>query len=394
MVSLLTQTKGRIPWLAAIGSLCLIWLLWSLGIGMNPVPAHLLNKTPLQHPTPLKHSTPSQHPSNHLNSAPAEVAGPIPIAKPSVPKFDPFDTFLDHLDDRDFVSDRPLILYAFFETELARINLEFFLHHAIHNEADFLFILNGETDADLLLPVAGNVRFLRRANDCFDLGAFAEVFVTNDLYKKYNKYIMMNSSIRGPFFPYWAMDCWSERYLSKITSETKLVGMTMNCAPRIHVQSMIWATDRVGLEVLLFPSEALKAKYLEVLGDRDHKPVPKMKVPGINSCPHEYWDAVAIEVYATGLLQTAGYKVDPIMMAYHSSKHYEQECVTTHDLQGHGRYYGMDIHPYDTIFVKTNRGNDPHVLKMLTEWTDQWGYTSFDACKKAYAGGATVKTRG
>ncbi len=149
--------------------------------------------------------------------------------------------------------------------------------------------------------------------------------------------------------------------------------MSMNCGPRVHVQSMIWATDRVGLEILLFPSDSLVKKYKEILADRDLSPVPKMKHAGINSCPHEYWDAVAIEVYATGLLQAAGYKVDPMMLAYHSSEHYETECAGSNDLQGHKKYYGMDFHPYDTIFVKTNRGVDPLVIDRFTGWTDQWG---------------------
>ncbi|PBP28305.1 hypothetical protein BUE80_DR000830 [Diplocarpon rosae] len=368
MSSLLSQTnpKSRLPWTIALGVWVVIWSLWLLGVQLNPFTA------------PLDLS--STHFSGHLGAAPSELAGPIPISEPTSPKYAPFDSLVGHEND-SFVTDRPLILYAFFETPLARKNLIFYLSHALHDNADFLFILQGETDADLLLPVKGNIRFVRRENDCYDLGAFAEVLTTNDLYKKYNKYITMNSSIRGPFFPYWATDCWSERYLSKITEDTKLVGMSMNCSPRIHVQSMIWATDRVGMEILLFPSASLVEKYKKILGDRDHYPVPKMKVAGINSCPHEYWDAVAIEVYATGLMKAAGYKVDPMMMAYHSSEKYEVECAQTDDLQGHEKYYGMDMHPYDTIFVKTNRGLDPLVLERLTNWTDQWGYTSYDTCK-------------
>ena len=154
----------------------------------------------------------------------------------------------------------------------------------------------------------------------------------------------------------------------------------MNCGPRPHVQSMIWATDRVGMEILLFPSAALVTKYEKELAGKETAPVPKMKHAGINSCPHEYWDAVAIEVYATGLLEAAGYKVDPMMLAYHSSVHYETECMGGNDLQGHENYYGMDFHPYDTIFLKTNRGVNPLVLDRFTGWTDTWGYSSHDAC--------------
>jgi len=120
-------------------------------------------------------------------------------------------------------SDRPLILYAFFETELALINFKFYLAHALHDAADFLFIFNGETDAYKYLPKASNIRYLQRSNDCYDLGAFAEVLLKDDLYKKYKRYITMNASIRGPFLPVWAMGaCWSDMYLNMITEEVKV----------------------------------------------------------------------------------------------------------------------------------------------------------------------------
>ncbi|EHK96794.1 hypothetical protein M7I_7502 [Glarea lozoyensis 74030] len=146
------------------------------------------------------------------------------------------------------------------------------------------------------LPKADNIKFVKRANDCYDLGAFAEVLTKNDLYKRYNRFITMNASIRGPFLPYYATGCWSDMYLSRLTEKNKLVGMTLNCKPVNHVQSMIWAIDRVGLEVLLFPSEELQAKFKAGIKPfREGEPVPPMEIPGINHCPHEYWKAVTVE---------------------------------------------------------------------------------------------------
>ena len=120
------------------------------------------------------------------------------------------------------ISDRPLILYAYFETALARTNLEFFITHGLHDGADFVFILNGNTSAADIIPDEPNIRYVRRPNDCYDLGAFAEVLVATDLYKKYNRFITMNASIRGPFLPYYANGCWSDMYLSRITEKVKV----------------------------------------------------------------------------------------------------------------------------------------------------------------------------
>ena len=159
--------------------------------------------------------------------------------------------------------------------------------------------------------------------------------------------------------------------------------MTLGCRPLAHVQSMIWATDRIGLETLLFPSATLVEKFKSELPPHDSShPVPPWESPGINFCPHEYWKAVAAEVYATPLLRSAGYKIDVMMTAYHSIPNYEVACRQwmDGDMLSKGHYYGMDLHPFDAIFAKTNRGNDPITLEKMTTWTDERRYSSYDYC--------------
>lgn len=123
--------------------------------------------------------------------------------------------------------DKPLILYAYSESEGAARNLDFFLRHALHANADFVFILNGESAAATslikeLASKAANVHTVIRPNDCYDLGAYAEVLTYGNLWKNYKRFIMLNASLRGPFIPHWAESCWSERYLNKITDEVKV----------------------------------------------------------------------------------------------------------------------------------------------------------------------------
>jgi hypothetical protein len=98
--------------------------------------------------------------------------------------------------------DRPLILYAYSESPFARRNIEFFIAHGLHDAADFVFIFNGLTDASALLPDRPNIQHVQRNNTCYDLGAHAEVLIKDGLWKRYTRFILMNSSIRGPFIPY------------------------------------------------------------------------------------------------------------------------------------------------------------------------------------------------
>lgn len=161
--------------------------------------------------------------------------------------------------------DRPLILYAYSESDFARKNLQFFIDHGVHAAADFVFILNGPTDVDESIIFkdrsqgairsydGSNIMVRKRNNSCFDLGAHAEVlngvmggFGWSDssgpipspleplserkelmdrraLKDKYKRYILMNASIRGPFVPLWSDSCWSDAYLKKLSEKIKVL---------------------------------------------------------------------------------------------------------------------------------------------------------------------------
>ncbi|KUJ20010.1 uncharacterized protein LY89DRAFT_695594 [Mollisia scopiformis] len=296
------------------------------------------------------------------------------------------------------VSERPLILYAYADSEegTSLVNLKFFIEHGLHDAADFIFILNGETTAGSLIPQEDNIRVVQRPNDCYDLGAYAEVLTTNDLYKGYKRFIMMNASLRGPFMPYWSNACWSDMYLSKITDEVKLVGMTANCWPTFHIQSMIWATDLTGLETLLFPPQSA-LDYISthpiLLPPPKNKeaaaktPSPETsrvhQAPGINACFHTWDSAVAAEISSTSLIRAEGYKVDAMMAAYHGMRSYEEgvSCAENRDVLFDGEYFGTNVHPFETGFLKSNRDVDPLGLERQSQWMRGRGYRSYDYCR-------------
>lgn len=384
--------------------------------------------------------------------------------------------------------DRPLIQYAYHETEFARDNLRYFLEHGLHDAADFVFILNGDTNADelifpkgnpipatrkrdsdlatlenglapemwseaekarneafrmmpaklavehqdinLLIHPRKNVKIVRRNNTCFDLGAHAEVLnsfgmgfnwfdidgpVTHDptltipLRSRYSYFILMNASIRGPFVPPFSNTCWSSAYLSRLSRLVKLVGMSFNCNyKRGHVQSMIWATDAVGMDILLKPQ-------------------------AIGVCFSEMGQAMEAEVHTTQFIREQGFEVDVFMQAYHSrdllakttkyeqlsalrtnmlkqnpnlsrndlavaiqvenarledavdvapGKWWEEGCQSdTSDFLYHGGYYGTNLHPFENLFMKSHRHIDDNMLQRYTEWADGAGYSSYDVCK-------------
>ncbi|KFY49657.1 hypothetical protein V495_00553 [Pseudogymnoascus sp. VKM F-4514 (FW-929)] len=376
---------SRTPWAIALTVLFLIWTVKFLQAPavshlqpVSPVPA-VGKEAPVAKPNIPKPSLPSEAsniqgggahvaaPNSEKEAAVEESAKSKEAAATSTKAATPQPTSAKAASTSP--TDRPLVLYAYSETPNARTNLIFFLAHGLHQNADFVFVMNGESSATALIPNKSNIRIVQRENDCYDLGAYAEVLTTDDFYKSYQRYILMNASIRGPFVPTYATGCWSDMYLGKITDKVKLVGMTGNCQPIFHVQSMIWATDRTGIELLLHPPADPKL------------PADKQEV-GINSCFHTWETAVHAEVYATQIILAAGYEASVMMSAFHAKKTFVQDCDKggNGDALWNGKYYGTNVHPYETVFMKSNRDIDPILMTRLTEWTDGSGYSSYDHC--------------
>lgn len=172
---------------------------------------------------------------------------------------------------------RDLILYSYFETPEALKNFSFFMRHALHAKADFIIMLNGDFTIDITaLEHLHNVRIVKRENRCYDLGGFHEILSGDPkLLTHYKRFIFMNASLRGPFFPPWADHvCWSDAYWDKLQDNpngTKVVGMSYNCANGIpypaHLQSMILAFDQRTLMEILLPKMKCYEDMLSAIRD-------------------------------------------------------------------------------------------------------------------------------
>lgn len=154
--------------------------------------------------------------------------------------------------------------------------------------------------------------------------------------------------------------------------------MTANCIPRPHVQSMIFATDSVGMDILLDPARA-KINVTDFGGGPDD-PV------GLSGCYANHHKAVHSEIGLATLIENAGYEVDVMMAAFRQADSLTAYCEgLTRDEQDDilydNAYFGFNIHPYETIFFKTNRQIDPLAIEHLTNWTLKSNITSMDTCK-------------
>ncbi|ROW04759.1 hypothetical protein VMCG_04734 [Cytospora schulzeri] len=389
---------------AAIASLAIIWFFWSL---QGQSPQYDSAEREVDMAQEVGYTTVTAAKSQFFANSGSLRSNSRPMSKvdhtegvPSVELTGSLQPGSLHLkidqsstDDAEEVerSDRPLILYAYAESENARANLEFFLKKGLHGKADFVFIFNGEApEAVQLIPTKrSNVRVVQRDNTCYDIGSFGKVLrsqikVGGDgnngkgvpLWHRYKWFITMNASIRGPFLPVWSEECWTDAFLRKVTDDTKLVGLSYHCNPSPHLQSMLLATDHIGMSILLDPALAFSVP-------NDDPPHGTVDDPvGYSRCYEQFDQAVHSEIGMARLIRSQGYKVDAMLTSVHilGAADYCQKAAYPTDHLWDGMYFGFNVHPYEMLFMKTNRDIDPELVKRMTEWHLRSPASSWDTC--------------
>ncbi|KAI0887429.1 uncharacterized protein GGS22DRAFT_109434 [Annulohypoxylon maeteangense] len=300
------------------------------------------------------------------------------VVIPTTAEINPPALFVPPLVDGDGIglkkSARPLFTYVYTESLSARVNLIFFLSNGLHDAADFIFILNGPTNVATLIPNRSNIQVVSRSTECSDLTVHDEILRKDGLWKKYNRFIMLSAAVRGPFVPFWSRSCWSDVFLDRITEDVKLVGMKATCLPKFHIESMILATDTIGMELLLDQPKGSSVPYTlddhrnQVVVSGEHLSNTKQNIRG--------------GVEATGIIKSAGYKVDIVIPSFAKIEDYEENCAvdSVEDMT-----FGQqdNIHPYEAVFIKTNLDTDSDTVARLTEWHQSRIMNgSWDACHR------------
>ena len=135
------------------------------------------------------------------------------------------------------------------------------------------------------------------------------------------------------------------------------MSVRMNGFP-VHIQSMLLATDLIGLDILL--------------------------EKGLLRCYTDMGAAINAETHLSPTFEEAGYSLYVMMTAWHGDPVYKsenyEECTYQDPIHHTGSYYDHNIHPYEVIFAKANRDQST-VLDYLTDWHDGMEYSSYEKCR-------------
>ena len=147
---------------------------------------------------------------------------------------------------------KTLVLYAFHEYNSRVLN---FINNCIFydEDVDFLVIANSLNST---FDVPEYVKVLNRENIGFDFGAWSHGLLHDNIYKNYDYFIFINSSVIGPYLPMYYSGNWTDIFIEGLTNEIKLFGCTINCNIIFnngipHVQSYCFSMNKETLEFLI-----------------------------------------------------------------------------------------------------------------------------------------------
>jgi len=116
-----------------------------------------------------------------------------------------------------------------------------------------------------------------------------------------------------------------------------------------HLQAMLLATDRTGIDLLLDPL-------------------------GLAACHDDYKTAVGTELHLTNLIWQGGYEVEALMNMWDEEDDFAERCTAKNPTM----YYAGGYLPLtETLFTKTKK-----LPKGIADKYSQWArhYSSYDHC--------------
>jgi hypothetical protein len=244
-----------------------------------------------------------------------------------------------------------LIIYCYFEkNDDYKNNLVYFLNYGLEESNDYIFIINGH--CMLKIPKYKNIKVLHRNNIGYDFGAYGEALKSINI-EQYKYFFFINTSVRGPFFPNYVKMSWTIPFINLLKDDVKLVGTTINLTDGIninnkdflfdkqnyyaHVQSQMFATDleclkfliSKGIFDLLIEKHFLKFIILKEVGMSYHVLKNNWNI----SC--------LLPEYQNIDYRTLNVNFNPTSI--------------NGEMNYKNAYFNRTLHPYEAIFIKTNR---------------------------------------
>lgn len=241
-----------------------------------------------------------------------------------------------------------------------RKNVEHHINYYKYSK-NIKYIFIGNKNNDLIPP--DELFLYSDKTYCFDIWAHA--MQQFDILTKINKddrIFFIDSICRGPFFNGLQEHDWINKFSLMINDNVKLAGVSINCYNNNninsfftnfdwkndgfypHVQSFFLATDMIGLQIA-FDSKIFVHRELSITD---------------KIFTHELGFSIAI--------LSAGYNINCILPMYKNLDYHIQPNISLNngmDPFNNNNYFGQNIKPFESFFVRTDRRYIFDIIKNL-----------------------------
>ena len=280
---------------------------------------------------------------------------------------------------------KTLVLYVFHKIN---DNVIRFIRFSTFNHEDYSFvIICNSKDINIKdLNIPDYVTIIQRDNIGFDFGgwsegllqpirldsSFREPNMSDSSFRgserepnrseQYDYFVFINSSVAGPMLPVYYKYPWPTVLTSGLTNDIKLFGTSI-CdyneyaiynGHSSHVQSFAFATDKIGLNILIereiFSLTNISGTFLDAVQNKEIRMSQEIIRSNYNiGCLIHYYKGIDF-------------------------RNLDSSFIPHEDVMWQGRYEEFKIHPYESVFIKTNRNIDlsiyeqyvPKVINLYT----------------------------
>lgn len=250
-----------------------------------------------------------------------------------------------------------LVLYHYFEKDLSyRDNLCHFFTFGIEPYADYLIIISGAHTLEL--PAMANVKYAFTEPKRSDFGGYAQVINDGLNLEPYEYVFFINSSVRGPYISANQNQTWLDIFLDQLRFERDDVGIvgTTICTLDQNFRHSINYQKRFGGNPLFSHVQTMAYGL-------PNSVLKKLIESGFYQEERDNTKSLAIESYEIHLSQLVlqqGKNLRCLLPEFNQidyrKPHLNPNSTSTigdpNEVLG---YFGRSVHPYEVLFIKTNR---------------------------------------
>lgn len=248
-----------------------------------------------------------------------------------------------------------LVIYHYFEKDHSYVaNFFHFLRFGYSPSVDYVVVIAGIHT--ISLPQLKNLTYIFTENKNHDYGGYAYAIKKTTNISSYDFVIFVNSSVRGPFTPTYGKKHWTEYFTDLLVGDVGLTGSTINILPAHSPHSKSYKDTYGGSEPF---SHVQTMAY-----GMPRSTLIFLVENGFFDLNHTLGKNAVIRDYEINLSQRVianGWNLKCLLAEYNTidyrEPHAEINPTSRNGDPSFGfAYFGRTIHPFEVMFVKTNRG--------------------------------------